>query len=151
VRKQRIPIMTTSALGFIAMCITVIGAWDLFTEARSQNPAPQEQMSPAELSAAVDAQRQSYAKQTRSATFDQRLQKLSEKTQRKGTVAVIVKASAASRPEGQMSNAAGLLGQRQVIEEAQDRLLAGLRYVPPSLKRYGDVPYVAVSADSYGT
>ena len=65
-----------------AICIAVIGAGDIFTEARSQTPAPQEQMSPAELSVAVEAQRQSYAKQTRSATFDQRLQKLSEKTQR---------------------------------------------------------------------
>jgi len=82
VRRQRILILTASALCFIAICIAVIGAWDLFTEARSQTPAPQEQMFPAELSAAVEAQRQSYAKQTRSATFDQRLQKLSEKTQR---------------------------------------------------------------------
>jgi len=132
VRKQRIPIMTTSALGFIAMCITVIGAWDLFTEARSQNPAPQEQMSPAELSAAVDAQRQSYAKQTRSATFDQRLQKLSEKTQRKGTVAVIVKAPAAFRHEGQMSNAAELLAQCEASANKnplQSNLLLALTWV----------------------
>jgi hypothetical protein len=50
-RRQRILILTASALGFIAIFIAVIGAWDLFTEARSQTPAPQEQMSPAELSA----------------------------------------------------------------------------------------------------
>ena len=85
-RRQRILILTASALGFIAVCIAVIGAWDLFTEARSQTPAPPEQMSPAELSAGIEAQRQISAKLTRSATFDQRLQKLSEKTQRKGTV-----------------------------------------------------------------
>lgn len=45
-RKQRIPIMTTSAFGFIAICIVVIRAWDIFTEARTQTPAPQGQMSP---------------------------------------------------------------------------------------------------------
>jgi hypothetical protein len=51
VRKQRIPIMTALAFGFIAICIVVIGAWDIFTEARSQTPGPQGQMSPAELGA----------------------------------------------------------------------------------------------------
>ena len=62
-------------------------------------------MSPAELSAAIEAQREASAKLTRSATFDQRLQKLREKAQKKGTVSVIVKIRAAFRPEGQMSNA----------------------------------------------
>jgi hypothetical protein len=89
VRRQGILILTASALGLIAICIAVIGAWDIFTEASSKNPAPPEQMSPAELLVAIGAQRQAYVKLTRSATFDQRLQKLSEKTQRKGTVAVI--------------------------------------------------------------
>jgi len=28
-QKQRIPILTTSALGFIAICIVMIGAWDM--------------------------------------------------------------------------------------------------------------------------
>jgi hypothetical protein len=53
--------MTASAFGFIAICIVVIGAWDIFTEARTQTPAPQEQMSPAELSAAIEAQREASA------------------------------------------------------------------------------------------
>ena len=57
---------------------------------------------------------------------------------------------AAFRPEGQILNPAEQLAQRKVIDEAQDQLLAGLRYVPSSLKRYEYVPYVAVSADSYG-
>ena len=57
--------MTATAFGFIAICIVVIGAWDIFTEARSQTSAPQEQMSPAELSVAIEAQRQAYAYLTR--------------------------------------------------------------------------------------
>src|SRR5262249_61885858 len=114
--------MTTIAFGFIATCIVVIGAWDIFTEARSQNPAPQEQMSPAELSAAIEAQREASAKLTRSATFDQRFRKLSERAQKKGTVSVIVKVRAAVRPEAQMSRAAETVARRVVIKEAQDQM-----------------------------
>ena len=62
-RRQLILILTASALGSIAICIAVIMAWDIFTEASSQNPAPQEQMSPTALSAAVEAQRQFYGEQ----------------------------------------------------------------------------------------
>jgi hypothetical protein len=142
--------MTASAFGFIAIFIVVIGAWDIFTEARSQTPAPQGQMSPAELSAAIEAQREASARLTRSATFDQRFRKLSERAQKKGTVSVIVRVRAAFRPEGQITSAAEVLAQRKVIEEAQDQLLSWLRYAPSSLKRYDDVPYVAVSTDSYG-
>ena len=140
--------MTASAFGFIATCIVVIGAWNIFTEARSQNPAPQEQMSPAELSAAVEAQREASAKLTRSATFDQRFRKLSERAQKKATVSVIVRVRAAFRPEGQMSSAAEALAQRAVIKEAQDQMLSWLRYVPSTLKRYDYLPYIAASVDS---
>src|SRR5262252_3859260 len=142
--------MTASAFGFIAICIVVIGAWDIFTEARSQTPAPQRQMSPVELSAAIEAQREASARLTRSATFDQRFRKLSERAQKKGTVSVIVRVRAAFRPEGQITSVAEVLAQRKVIEEAQDQMLSWLRYAPSSLKRYDDVPYVAVSTDSYG-
>jgi hypothetical protein len=148
VRKQRIPIMTASAFGFIATCIVVIGAWDIFTEARSQPPAPQGQMSPAELSAAIEAQREASAKLTRSATFDQRFRKLSERAQKKGTVSVIVRVRAPFRPEGQISNAAETLAQRAVIKEAQDQMLSWLRYVPSTLKRYEYLPYIAASVDA---
>ncbi len=147
-RKQRIPIMTASAFGFIVTCIVVIGAWDIFTEARSQTPAPQGQMSPAELSAAIEAQREASAKLTRSASFDQRFRKLSERAKKKGTVSVIVKVRAAFRPEGQISNAAEALAQRKVIEEAQDQMLSWLRYVPSTLKRYEYLPYIAASVDA---
>src|SRR5262245_8467677 len=140
-------ILTVSALGLIAICIVVIGAWDIFTEARSQTHTPQRQMSPVELSAAIDAQREASAKLTRSPTFDQRFRKLSERAQKKGTVPVIVRVRAAFRPEGQIASAAETLAQRKVIEEAQNQMLAWLRYVPSSLKRYDDVPYVAVSTD----
>jgi subtilisin len=142
--------MTASAFGFIAICIVVIGAWDIFTEARSKTPASQKQMSPAELSAAIEAQREASAKLTRSATFDQRLQKLREKAQKKGTVSVIVKVRAAFRPEGQISSAAEVLAQRTGIGEAQDQMLSWLRYVPSSLKRYKYIPSIAASVDATG-
>src|SRR5215813_1311333 len=140
--------MTASAFGFIAICIVVIGAWDIFTEARSQIHAPQEQMSPAELSAAIEAQREASAKLTRSASFDQRFRKLSERAQKKGTVSVIVRVRAAFRPEGQMSSAAEALAQRVVIKEAQDQMLSWLRCVPSTLKRYDYLPYIAASVDA---
>jgi hypothetical protein len=75
VSKQRIPILTASVFSFRTICIYVIGALGIFPRAMSQTLAPQEQMSPAELSAAIEAQRQASAKLTRNASFDQRLQK----------------------------------------------------------------------------
>ncbi len=63
---------------------------------------------------------------------------------------MIVRVRAAFRPEGQILNPAERLAQRKVIEEAQDQLLAGLRYVPSSLKRYEYVPYIAASVDAAG-
>ena len=81
-------------------------------------------------------QRQVAAELTRSASFDQKFQKLSEKARKKGTVPVIVKVRAAFRPEGRLLSAAERLAQRKVIEESQDQLLAGLRYEPSSLKRF---------------
>jgi subtilisin len=148
--KRRNPIFTASALGFIAVCVIVIAAWEIFPGAKSQTLASQDQVSAEELSAAIEGQREAAAKLTRSAMFDQRLQKLSDKAQKNGTVPVIVKVRAGFKPEGQMSGATERLAQRRVIEEAQDRLLAEVRYAPSSLKRYHDVPYVALSADSYG-
>ena len=149
-RKQRIHKLTVSALGLIAVCIAVIGAWDIFTEARSKTPAPQKQMSPAELSAAIEAQREASAKLTRSASFDQRFRKLSDRAKKKGTVSVIVKVRAAFQPEGQIMNAAQRLAQRKVIGEAQDQILSWLRYVPFTLKRYEYLPYIAASIDATG-
>src|SRR5262245_60551947 len=143
-------ILTVSALGLIAVCIAVIGAWDIFTEARSKTPTPQRQMSPVELSAAIEAQREASAKLTRSATFDQRFRKLSERAQKKGTVPVIVRLRAAFRPEGQITSAAEALAQRKVIEEAQDQLLSRLRYVPSTIKKYKYWPYIAASVDAAG-
>jgi subtilisin family serine protease len=130
----------------------VIVAWNLFPEVRSQtlNNAPQERVSAEELSAAIELQRKAAANLTRSASFDQRLQKLSEKAQKKGIVSVIVKVRAAFRPEGLISSAAEALAQRKVIEEAQDQMLAWLRYVPFTLKRYKYLPYIAVSVDATG-
>jgi hypothetical protein len=148
--KRRNPIFAASALSFITLCVIVIVAWEILPGAKSQTLAPQDQVSTEELSAAIEAQREVAAKLTRSATFDQRFQKLSDKSQKKGTVPVIVKVRAAFQPEGQMSGATERLAQRRVIEEAQDRLLAELRYAPSSLKRFNDVPYVALSVDSYG-
>jgi len=128
----------------------VIGAWDVFPGARSQALGPQGQVSAAELSAAIDAQREASAKLTRSASFDQRLQKLIEQAQKKGTVSVTVKVRAAFRPEGLMSSAVEVLAQRKVIEEAQDQMLSWLRYVPSTLTKYKYIPYIAASVDAAG-
>jgi hypothetical protein len=43
VNKQHIPKSTTSALGFIAICVIVVGVWDIFPVARSKTIALQEQ------------------------------------------------------------------------------------------------------------
>jgi hypothetical protein len=75
VSKLRIPTLTMPAPGFIVICIVVIGSWRIFPRAMSQTLATQEQMSPAELSAAIEAQRQASAKLTPSPSFDHRLQK----------------------------------------------------------------------------
>jgi len=150
VRKQHIPTLTASALAFIAICTIVIGAWDVFPGARSQALGPQGQVSAAELSAAIDAQREASAKLTRSASFDQSLQKLIEKARKKGTVSVIIKVRAAFRPEGLMSSAAETLAQRTVIKEAQDQMLSWLRYAPSTLKTYESLPFIAASVDEAG-
>jgi hypothetical protein len=148
VRKQHIPTLTASALCFIAIYIIVIGAWGMFPRAMSKTIAPQERISPAELLAAIEAQKQAAAKLTRSASFDQRFRKLSEQARKKGTVPVIVKVRAAFRPEGQISSAAERLAQRSVIGEAQDQMLSWMRYVPSTLKRYKSWPYIAASVDA---
>jgi subtilisin family serine protease len=142
--------ITTFSLSLMAIFILSIGTW-IFPKAISQTPGniSQEKVSTDEGSAAEE-QRQAAAKLTRSPSFDQRFQQLSEKVQKTGTVPVIVKVRAAFRPEGQISSAAERLAQRSVIKETQDRLLAGLRYVPASLKRYESIPYLAVIVDSYG-
>src|SRR5215831_16375440 len=125
--------ITASAFGFIAICIFVIGAWDIFTEARSQTPAPQGQMSPAELSAAIEAQREASAKLTRSELFDQRFQELSAMLQQTGTVAVIVQLQVAFRPEGEIRQAERL-AQRAAIRQTQDELLNELSGLAASVK-----------------
>ena len=143
--------LTILSIGLITICIVAISAWSILPGARSQTLGDaQEQVSAAELSAAIEAQRQVAAKLTRSASFDQRFRKLSARAQKSGTVPVIVKVRAPFRPEGYITSAADRLAQRKVIEESQDRLLAGLRYEPSSLKRYDDVPYAAIRTDSYG-
>jgi subtilisin len=151
-QRQHISILTVSAFSLIAFTIIVIGVWEIFPQALSQtlSNASQEHVSSAELSAAVEAQRHAAAKLTRSASFDQRLRKLGDMARKKGTVPVIIKVRAAFRPEGLMSNTAERLAQRSVIREAQDRLLAELRYVPFTPKTYAYVPYVAASVDAAG-
>lgn len=155
-RRQHISILTTSALVLIAVCIIVTVTWDIFpgakSQALSQTPAEaaQEQVSAAQLAAAIAEQRLAAALPTRSAAFDQKLQKLSDRAQKKGTVPVVVRVRAAFQPEGRLLNAAQRLAQRSLIKESQDQLLAGLKYVPSSLKRFKYVPYLAVVVDTEG-
>ncbi len=151
-RRQHLPILTVSAFGLIAISIILAGAWEILPGALSQTPAnaTQEQVSPAELAGAVAEQRLAAALLTRSASFDERFNKLSERALRKGTVPLILRVRAAFQPEGQLLNAAQRLAQRSVIQEAQERLLAELRYVPSSLKRYKYIPYLAAVVDTAG-
>lgn len=142
--------LKASVLGFVAIFIIVIGSWNIFPVTMSQTLSPQEQVSASELSAAINSQKQVAAKLTRSATFNQRFQKLSDEAQKKGTVSVIVKVRAPFQPEGKISSAAQRKAQRSVIAESQDRLLTGMSYGPTSLKKYDVVPYIAMSVDSAG-
>jgi hypothetical protein len=122
-RRRRVLILAASALGLISVCIGALEAADIFPEASSQTLAPQDNVSAAALSAAIENQRQAAALLTRSASFDQRIRELIEKAQKKGTVSVMVKVRAGFKPEGYMVNAAETLAQRQVIKEAQDQML----------------------------
>jgi subtilisin len=151
-RRQHISISTVSAFSLIAISIISIGVWEIFPQALSQtlSNATQDQVSAAELSASIEAQRQASAQLTRSASFDQKLQKLIEKARKRGTVSVIIKLRAPFRPEGQISSAVETLAQRSVIEEAQDQMLSWLRYVPSTLKKYEYIPYIAASVDLTG-
>lgn len=104
----------------------------------------------AKLSAAIKARRLSSSKLTRSGIFQEKLQKLKDIVQRRGTVQVIVKLRAEFIPEGQVKDEAELQAQRTVIEESQNRLFSGLSYEPSSMKTYEDIPYVAMRVDSTG-
>lgn len=143
-RRRRVLILALSAFGFITICISALVAADIFPEASSQTLALQDRTPAAELSAAIESQRQAAAELTRSASFDQKFQKLSDRAQKKGTVPVVVRVRAAFQPEGRLLNAAQRLAQRSLIKESQDQLLAGLKYVPSSLKRFKYVPYLAI-------
>jgi len=67
--KRRNPIFAASALGFIAVCVIVIVAWEILPGVRSQTLAPQDQVSAEELPAAIEVRRRSAAELSRSATF----------------------------------------------------------------------------------
>jgi hypothetical protein len=71
-QRQHIRILKASTVCLIAVCMIAIGTWNLFPEANSQtmDNASQERVSEEELSAAIEAQRQSSANLTRSASFD---------------------------------------------------------------------------------
>jgi subtilisin len=150
--QKPLPQLTALVLGFIAICIMLIATSDIFpvVMSRTLDKALQEQVSAADLSAAIEDQRQAATLLTRGASFDQKFQKLSERAQKKGTVPVVVRVRAAFQPEGKLLNAAQRLAQRSLIKESQDQLLAGLNYVPSSLKRFKYVPYIAVVVDTAG-
>src|SRR5215510_14991387 len=143
-RRQHIPILTTSAFGFIAICIVVIGAWGIFPNVKSQTlgNGPQEKVSADELSAAIEAQKQADAKLTRGESAERRFQDLSAKLQQTGAVRVIVRLRVAFRPEGTMQQAERL-AQRAAIRQAQDELLNGVHLRNPrSLKWFESLPFL---------
>jgi len=106
-------------------------------------------MSPAELSAAIEAQREASAKLTRSELFDQRFQELSAMLQQTGTVAVIVQLQVAFRPEGEIRQAERL-AQRAAIRQTQDELLNELSGLAASVKRFEYTPCLALSVNAAG-
>jgi subtilisin len=148
-RRQHISILAISALGLVAICMSVIVASGIFPAAVSQalSNSPQGKVSANEFSAAVDAQKKADAKSTRTESARQRFQELSAKLQSlTGTAPVIVQLSVAFRPEGEMQQEAERLAQRAAIRQAQDAVLNSVfGGAPASLKRYVYVPYLAVS------
>src|SRR5262245_14477852 len=100
-RRQRI-LTLVSASSLLVIGTIVIGTWGIFPKAMSQTPgnAAQDKVSADELSVAIDAQKRAAVQLTRSSSFGQSFQKLSDKMQRYGTVPVIVKVRAVYRPEG---------------------------------------------------
>lgn len=82
--------------------------------------------------------------------FTQKLKELKSEVQRRGTVRVIVKVYTDFQPEGHIKDETALQAQRTMIEKSQNSLLAKLRYEPSSLKKFKDIPYVALSTDSTG-
>lgn len=149
-RRRRVLIVAASALGSIAVCISALVAADIFPQVMSQTLAPQGHVSTAELSAAIENQKQASAMLTRSASSDRRIRELIEKARKKGTVSVMVKVRAAFKPEGYIVKPAETLAQRQVIKEAQDQMLSWLRYVPSTVKSYESLPYISASVDAAG-
>lgn len=147
-------ISALSALIIFLAVIFISMSWlrDVHLKALTQGPRveSQENVSEAEVAAALVEQKQAAAQLTRSATFDQRFRKLSLVAQQRGSVPVILKVRAAYRPEGRSTGAAQRLAQRQAIRQAQDELVASLPSVPSSLIRYKYLPYLALTLDTQG-
>jgi subtilisin len=110
----------------------------------------QDQVTAAQLAAALEAQKQADAKLTRSESAERRFQELSAKIQQTvGTAPVIVQLQVAFRPEGEIQQEAEILAQRAAIRQAQDDVLNSVfGGIPASLKRYETIPIFAVSVDA---
>jgi len=111
----------------------------------------QDEVTAAQLTAALESQKQADAKLTRGELAERRFQELGAKSQQRGAVRVIVRLRVAWRPEGAIQRAAELQAQRAAIRQAQDELLTGLHLRNPrSLKRYKYLPHLAFSVDAAG-
>ena len=96
-----------------------------------------DEVTAAQLAAALEAQKRAAALMTRDKSVQQRFQELSAKLQRAKAVGVIVRLRVAWRPEGAMRQAAELLAQRVAISQAQDELLNSVHlHNPRSIKRF---------------
>jgi subtilisin len=108
-----------------------------------------DEVTAAQLAAALEAQKQAAALMTRDESVQQRFQDLSAKLQRAKAVRVIVRLRVAWRPEGAMRQAAELLAQRAAIRQAQDELLNSVHlHNPRSIKRFKYLPNLAFSVDA---
>ena len=151
-RRQRISILMTSAVGLVGVCMFLIGDLGMFPNVRSQTLSnwPQEKAPAGELAAAVEAQKQADAKLTRGESAERRFQEMGARLQlTAGTTPVIVRLAVAFRPEGEIQQEAERLAQRADIRQKQDQLLSSVfGGIPVSLKRFVYVPFIAVPVNS---
>jgi subtilisin family serine protease len=107
-------------------------------------------VTPAQLAAALKAQKQADAKLTRVESAGRRFRELGAMLLQDETVALIVQLQVAFRPEGEIQTEAERLAQRAAIRQAQDALLAELSGHVVSSRLFDYVPLLAVTVDEAG-
>jgi subtilisin len=139
-RKPLSP-LTTSVFGLLAICIIVIGSWNIFPAAMSRTLAPQERAS-VSLGKTV--------KSAHGAFSHTKNDKVMTAGQSAIDTPVIVDLNAPFTPEGYLSSDQ-IQTQRAAISQAQTNLLNSLStsdYDPASVKTYDYTPQLALTVDA---